>query len=100
MADVTSEPPQSNGISLHGIASDICHRQKIPLHALRSERKTRRLTTPRLEFYYRAFVARRWSTTVIGRWCGGRNHSTVIWGIRRHCQQHGLPSPLKIDRAC
>jgi chromosomal replication initiation ATPase DnaA len=29
----------------------------------------------------------------IGRRLGGRDHTTVLHGIRRHCELNGLPYP-------
>lgn len=54
--------------------------------------RTQPITKPRHEVMYLARCLG-WSTTQIGMRLGGRDHSTVIQGARKHAQRHGLPCP-------
>ena len=85
-------------LTMEEIAVAICARSQVALRELTGPWVDRRVARPRQEFMYRAYVQRRWSTTQIGDWLGGRHHSTVIHGVRAHAARSGLPSPLKVDR--
>jgi hypothetical protein len=73
---------------IHGLAPD----------ALKGPERLRSHAWPRQEAMYVMFMQRhpatgqwRWSAAQIGAALGGRDHSTVLWGIRRHCARKGLP---------
>jgi len=55
--------------------------------------RNRRIVYPRHEAMYRAAVETHASYPQIGRDLGGRDHSTVIHGIRQHAKRNGLPLP-------
>lgn len=33
------------------------------------------------------------SYPTIGRWFGGRDHTSIIHGVQRHCRENGIPYP-------
>lgn len=56
----------------------------VSLSDLRSERRTPRLSLARhFSWYVASKLLPAWSTTMIGRYMGGRNHASVSPGLRR-----------------
>lgn len=47
----------------------------------------------RFELFYLLRVHKGWSYPEIGRKLNGRDHTTVLHGIRKHCELHGLEYP-------
>ncbi len=57
----------------------------ITLDHIRSDSKRDAFCKARHHLMFELWITRnRWSTTVIGRHLGDRDHSTVIYGARRH----------------
>lgn len=77
------EPPPSP-LSMKAIAQEICARYHVGIGELRGDGRRRYIARPRQEFYALAYETGRFSYPQIGRWCGGRDHSTVIYGARAH----------------
>lgn len=55
--------------------------------------RSRALVYPRFEAMYQAAAQTQLSYPQIGRAFAGRDHSTVMHGIRAHAQRLGLPLP-------
>lgn len=75
--------------TMRGIADDVCYRRRVSLAALRGPRRFRPLVRARQEFMFLARAAERWSYPQIGRWLGGRDHTTIIHGMRAHAKRVG-----------
>lgn len=72
---------------LRVIADDVCERHKLAFRELVGPEKKKRISVPRQEFMALAHDTGRFSTTQIGKFCGGRDHTTVVYGIQRHRQK-------------
>lgn len=71
-------------ITLAEIAQEVCAKHNISLLDLKSERRFKWLAEARHEFCWRASRETPHSLVRIGRFLGGRDHSTVHSSIRRH----------------
>lgn len=71
-------------ISLRDIAEDVCRKRGISINDFMSARRTKNVAMARQEAYWRAREETRASLPQIGRAYGGRDHTTILWGIRRH----------------
>lgn len=76
-------PPET----LRGMADEVCFRHGISLAALRGPGRRRNVAWPRQEFIWMARKTGRFTTTQIGRFLGDRDHTTVIYGARRHAER-------------
>lgn len=47
----------------------------------------------RFEAFYRLRAEMKWSLPRIGKFMGGRDHTTVMHGILKHCEKRGLSYP-------
>jgi chromosomal replication initiation ATPase DnaA len=74
---------------MRAIADEICARHGLTLVELTGPRQPRKIAHARFEFMERCREilrpdgANRYSTTMIGRFLGGRDHSTVVKGLKR-----------------
>lgn len=57
--------------------------------------RTARFVKPRQEACYRIYTETTLSMPQVGRLLGGRDHTTVLHGIRAHAAAHGLPVPKR-----
>lgn len=72
------------GTPLHVIFIQVCSKYNVSPTDMLSRRRLRRLAWPRQEFYWRARNETIASLPEIGRFIGGRDHSTVAYGSDRH----------------
>lgn len=79
---VTWDPPPSRLIVQ--IAQDVCDKYRIRMRDLRGPSQARAFSVPRQEFMARAHATRSYSTPQIGSFLNGRDHTTVLAGIRAH----------------
>jgi chromosomal replication initiator protein len=77
------------------IAEGVCERHGITVGELVSAARHKHLAYARREFCYLAIEACRWSSPEIGRWLGGRDHTTVLYADERYREAHGLPPRSK-----
>jgi chromosomal replication initiator protein len=75
------------------IAMEVAEKYGISVKDIRSPSKRRPVAWPRQEFYYETMKRTKRSTVQIGLWCGGRDHTTVMHGWRRHAARNDLPNP-------
>jgi chromosomal replication initiation ATPase DnaA len=66
------------------IISEVAEKYGVTANDILSERRTRNLAQPRFEVCWRARRETRLSLPQIGRSIGGRDHTTVLNGIRRY----------------
>lgn len=65
------------------VVREVCEKHKISITELLSEQRPKRLTDIRQEVYYRLATETTWSLPRIGRYLGGRDHTTVLHGKRK-----------------
>jgi chromosomal replication initiator protein len=70
-------------MSWQSVATDVAVCHGLTLAELRGPSCVRKLSRAR-QAAYAALKAEGYSTTQIGRWLGGRDHSTVVSGIKAH----------------
>lgn len=61
-----------------------CEERCISIGQMMGPLRTKQLSMHRQELYHLLYRKGRWSLTQIGRRLGGRDHSTVLHGIRQH----------------
>ena len=77
--------------SVANILQEVAKDYGLTVSALKSHNRSRHITQPRQEAYYRAFVeCPHVSYPEIARRIGGRDHTTVYAGVRRHCEKIGI----------
>jgi len=76
--------------SLREIANEVCRKHKVAFRELVSSQRPKYIVVPRHEFMWRAREETNYSLHDIGRFLGGRDHSTVAAGIERHKARMGL----------
>jgi hypothetical protein len=87
------EMPDDERISLAQIMKEVAEKYCVTVDDIRSARRTRAIMRPRLEFYYRARTETLCSYPAIGKFCGNRDHTTVISGAKKHAKMHGVSLP-------
>jgi len=75
------------------ILRDVAERHGVSPRDILGPRCLKVFTIPRFEFYYRVVSETKLSFPQIGRICGGRDHTTVLHGVRSYCERNGLPFP-------
>lgn len=79
--------------TLASILTDISRQYGVTEHGIKSKCRVNWIANIRQEFYYRAAKETLHYYTVIGRFCGGRDHSTVLYGVSAYCLRTGLEHP-------
>lgn len=79
--------------SLADIAAEVAGRHGISVTDLRGPNRRRALSWPRQDFMARALETGRFSLNQIGRFLGGRHHTTVLSGARSHAKRIALYYP-------
>lgn len=93
LAAIASDRSIIGRAAMDAIASEIAAAHDITLADIKGASPARRYAWPRQEAYWTLYQQRRpdgrrrWSTPQIGRWCGGRDHSTVIDGKAAHAKR-------------
>lgn len=77
---------------LKAIIREVAAKHRVTYEGLVSNRRARWLAWPRQEAYRRCYVETSASLPEIGRAFGGRNHTTIIVGIRNYEARNGLPT--------
>ena len=84
--------PPSRGETRARILREVCEKHGVTLDELRGEARPADVCDARHEAFYRMRVEVNLSYPRIGQVMGGFDHATVIHGIEKHAQLHGLPS--------
>jgi hypothetical protein len=69
------------------IAAQVCEKHGVDWDTLKNKARDRRIGSARNELFYRLHTEARMSYQAIGAKLGGRDHSTVFEGARRHEQR-------------
>lgn len=81
---VAPDPIDVPMTSAQRIIKDICHKHGCTMGELYSARRAHPLVVARHEAMYRLSKETSMSLPAIGRRLGGRDHSTVIHGVKKH----------------
>lgn len=72
------------------ILREVAQGYGLTVAALTGQGRSRHIAWPRQEAYYRAFTeCSHLSYPEIARRIGGRDHTTVLHGVRAHCERNG-----------
>ena len=85
---------------LSAICAEVAERHYVTVEDIRGLKRHRYIAWPRQEFMFIAYSTGRWSTTTIGRWCGSRDHTTVIHSCKAHARRNGLKVPKRGNWSC
>lgn len=72
------------GPQAEAIAAAIAKKHGIELAVLRGPSARKPIVAARHEAMYAIYATRKYSTPTIGAWFGGRDHTTVLHGVRKH----------------
>jgi len=72
---------------MHAIICEVANKYGLTHNELVSNRRSRQVAWPRQEAMWRCAKETTFSLPDIGRALGGRDHTTVIYGIRRYEQR-------------
>ena len=73
--------------TLNQIMHEVAHKHGFSVLDLKSARRPGPLVIARQEYYWRARNETIAAMPQIARFCGNRDHSTIVWGIRQHEQR-------------
>lgn len=76
--------------SRDAILRDVCERYGVQLADVKGKSRVPRFVLPRHEACYRLKYEAGLSYGRIGQILGGRDHSTIIHGAKKHAQRNGL----------
>lgn len=71
-------------VTMSDIAARVAEKHRLTVADLKGQSRRREFAWPRQEAMHECRAATDRSTTAIGRFFGGRDHATVIHGVRRH----------------
>lgn len=63
---------------------------KIEFNELISDRRNQKLVKARFELYWKLKTFTSMSYPEIGRFLGGRDHTTILYGVRKYAREHDL----------
>jgi hypothetical protein len=66
------------------ILAAVCERHGFTIDEVKGDRRFTKLVLARQEAFWRLKTETRWSLPQIGRFMGGKDHTTVLFGYRRH----------------
>lgn len=85
--EITSGPrdfgPTKLGLSIHDIQKAVAEHYGITIHDMSCDRRTANLVLPRQVMFYLCKRLTLKSFPEIGRRSGGRDHTTVLYGVRK-----------------
>lgn len=79
--------PEQQSPSMMRIIREVAVEHDMTEGAIIGERRTKEIVVARQHAMWRLAQEQRWSMARIGRVLGGRDHTTVIHGVRRHEQR-------------
>lgn len=81
---------RSKALSLAVIMNQVSEKYGVSIVDIKSKRRSKRFMIPRMEFYWRARHESKASYPDIGRFCGGRDHTTVLYGANKYAFINGM----------
>ncbi len=79
--------PEQQSPSMMRIIREVAAEHDLTEGAIVGERRTKEIVAARQHAMWRLAQEQRWSLARIGRVLGGRDHTTIIHGVRRHEQR-------------
>lgn len=73
------------------IMHEVAEKHRVTVGEIKSSNRAQHLVRARYEVFYRLRTETDMSLPAIGRRCGGRDHTTVLHGIRKYMSTHGEP---------
>ena len=73
------------------IVMEVCEKHNVSPTEICSEHRSQRIVVARMEACYRLRKETTWSLPRIGKFLGGRDHTTILHGVRKHAARNGLP---------
>lgn len=77
-------------VTMREIATDVARRRGVTLDEMIRPGSCRELAEARWEAFHEIRRQTRYSLPQIGRFFGGRDHTTVLHGLRRHAERMGV----------
>ena len=77
------------------IALEVCAKHNVKYISIIGKRRSRSIAWPRQEIYWRAYNETGASLPEIGSALGGRDHTTILHGVRAYARRNGLESGLR-----
>lgn len=71
-------------VTLESLKWEVAREYGVTVEELEGQGRTRSITVPRQDLMWRMVQAKRWSLPQIGRCLGGRDHTTVMHGVKAH----------------
>lgn len=84
---------EMSGSPLTRIMHEVARKHGLTVMAIRSDSHGKKIVQARHEYFYRAVTETTASYPAIARFCGGKDHTTAMHGVRRYCWRHGLTPP-------
>lgn len=72
------------------IVLDVCDKHKITVGQIMSNQRAKHIVAARFEAFYRLSTETKFSLPKIGKLFGGKDHTTVLHGVRKYKQRNGL----------
>ena len=79
------------------IITEVAERWRVGPDEIKGPRRLKRISRARQEALYLMRRHTRLSLPHIGQILGGRDHTTVLHGIRVHCRRNGLRVPARAE---
>lgn len=92
-SEVRSPPVVPIKVKLAEMLEEIADKHGVTVMDLESDSRNIELVQARHEYFYEALTRTAHGCKAIGRVCGDRDHSTVLYGAARYAHQHKLPPP-------
>lgn len=78
-------------IVMRHIMREVACKHGVSIDELKGSRRSSYIVEARKEFYYRACVETTAALPHIGKFCGGRDHTTILHGAISYADANGLP---------
>jgi chromosomal replication initiation ATPase DnaA len=72
------------------IIAEVAERHGVTMEGIMSDSHKRHLAWPRQEAFYEVAKQRRWMSYPQIASVFNRDHTTIIFGVRRHCKRNGI----------
>ena len=93
-----AEPPWPRNIAKLEVMEAVCAEFGVSKLELRGRSRLKEIVLPRQVYFYLCSRLTKQGLAAIGRWCGDRDHTTVLWGLRkiaqRRAKERGLDAKL------
>lgn len=81
--DDSGNPIEPENLRMDEIMHQVCEKYGLKMNAMKGTRRARNVAWPRQEAMYRCYKETGCSLPQIGRFFGGRDHTTVMHAIKR-----------------